>query len=77
MKNTVYLNNDDFKKQNVELGTDLPYSDDISKLNESGEIGGHHFANRLVCQAMEGCDGTFSGDWRAAEQLQYGLKQQR
>ena len=62
MKNTVYLNNDDFKKQNVELGTDLPYSDDISKLNESCEIGGHHFANRLVCQAMEGCDGTFSGE---------------
>lgn len=61
MTNTVYLNKEDYLKQNSELHTDLPYSEDISVLSKPITVGGKSFSNRLACQAMEGCDGTFDG----------------
>lgn len=61
MANTVYLNKEDFSKQNSELHTDLPYSEDLSVLSQSLTIGGKSVTNRLVCQAMEGCDGSSDG----------------
>ncbi len=39
----------------------LPYSDDVSILKTPLEINGKTINNRIVYQAMEGCDGTASG----------------
>ena len=36
----------------------LPHTDDWSSLRKSGTIGGKTVPNRIVYQAMEGCDGT-------------------
>ncbi len=40
---------------------DLPYSQDTSILNTPYSIRGKTIPNRLVCQAMEGCDGRADG----------------
>lgn len=53
--------NEDFFKQNTATGAGLPFSEDISVLGEKITIGKKTVQNRLVCQAMEGCDGTFDG----------------
>ncbi len=58
----VYTDVNEFKKQNNELGGLLPYSDDLSPLKATLEIQGHTAHNRLACQAMEGCDGTLTGE---------------
>lgn len=57
----VYTNREDFEAQNKELNTNLPITDDISVLGKSYNIGNKKVINRLVCQAMEGCDGTAEG----------------
>ena len=57
----VYTSFNEFNNQNTELETSLPFSDDVSVLGTSLEIGGKIIPNRLVCQAMEGCDGTADG----------------
>lgn len=54
----VYLNKIDFEKDN---NINLPYSDDVSALSKKDTIKGRNINNRLVCQAMEGCDGTKDG----------------
>ena len=61
MANQVYKNVLDFKNENEALGTKLPFSEDVSVLSESVQIGSRTARNRLVCQAMEGCDGTSDG----------------
>lgn len=61
MKKSVYLKKEDFLAQNAELGTGLPFSDDLSVLAQSADAGNLHIENRLACQAMEGCDGTPDG----------------
>ncbi|MBR2479409.1 MAG: flavin oxidoreductase/NADH oxidase [Clostridia bacterium] len=61
MANQVYKNVLDFKNENEALGTKLPFSEDVSVLSESVQIGSRIAPNRLVCQAMEGCDGTSDG----------------
>ena len=58
MKSKVYSSVEQFKEQNAELKTDLPISDDNSVLCQKVKIGNLELSNRLVCQAMEGCDGT-------------------
>ena len=50
-----------FLKLCEESGTSFPYSEDISCLSKSIEIAGKKINNRIVYQAMEGCDGTFDG----------------
>lgn len=57
----VYTSFNEFNNQNTELKTELPFSDDVSVLGTSVELCGKTVPNRLACQAMEGCDGTFSG----------------
>ncbi len=61
MMKKVYASKDEFEAQNKELGTALPFSQDTSVLGSPVSIGGKTAANRLVCQAMEGCDGTPQG----------------
>lgn len=57
----VYSSREEFDLQNTELGTNLPYSEDISVLKNDYKIGDKTIPNRLACQAMEGCDGTADG----------------
>lgn len=57
----VYLDVNEFKAQDAELQTKLPYSDDVDALRQEMVIAGHAIHNRLVCQPMEGCDGTAEG----------------
>ena len=57
----VYTTQEEFNIQNKETNADLPFSNDISILGESYKIGNKMIANRLACQAMEGCDGTAAG----------------
>lgn len=61
MKRQVYSNCNDFKTQNAELKTELPFLDKVEVLGQSKKIAGKKIPNRLVCQAMEGCDGTNNG----------------
>lgn len=58
----VYSTREAFQRENEELQTGLPYSDDISVLATPLRIGKRSISNRLACQAMEGCDGTFTGE---------------
>lgn len=58
---SVYMNAENFKKENEELGTGLPFSESIGILGEKTELHGKAVPNRLACQAMEGCDGTADG----------------
>ena len=57
----VYTSHSDFLKQNETYGTGLPFSADVSVLGQAKTVGGITFPNRLVCQPMEGCDGTPGG----------------
>lgn len=61
MKRTVYLTPEDFRQQAEELGLHLPYGEDLSVLAKPLTAGTLTVANRLACQAMEGCDGTADG----------------
>ena len=61
MVNKVYTTKEEFLKQNKELQTQLPFAEDVGILGEELKIGNKVFKNRLACQAMEGCDGTFDG----------------
>ncbi|MBQ9773153.1 MAG: flavin oxidoreductase/NADH oxidase [Clostridia bacterium] len=58
----VYLNTEAFQKENEELRAGLPYSADLSILKAPLQIGKTLIPNRLACQAMEGCDGTATGE---------------
>ena len=57
----VYTSFEEFLNQNRELGTALPFSQDTGVLKTPFSIGTKVIPNRLVCQAMEGCDGTADG----------------
>ncbi len=57
----VYTSIDEFNNQNLELGTGLPFEQDTEILKTPLNICGKTVPNRLVCQAMEGCDGTADG----------------
>lgn len=61
MNRRVYSDPKAFLEQNEALGTGLPYSEDVSVLGEAVSIGAHIAPNRIVCQAMEGCDGRADG----------------
>ncbi len=57
----VYIALEQFEKENKELNLNLPISPNISVLAKEYKIGNKIVPNRLVCQAMEGCDGTRDG----------------
>ncbi len=61
MERNVYSSYDDFEKQNKELHTELPFWGEVDILGQSKQIASKVVPNRLVCQAMEGCDGTPGG----------------
>ena len=61
MERRVYTDPECFRAQNEALKTCLPYSEDVKVLSEKKTIGSKTAPNRLVCQAMEGCDGTADG----------------
>ena len=61
MVRKVYTTAGEFQAQNSELDTRLPFLQDTGVLNTPFTVGGKQIPNRLVCQAMEGCDGTPSG----------------
>ena len=61
MLRSVYTDPQNFKEQDVSLGTSLPYSDNIGALAAPITIGQKVIPNRIACQAMEGCDGTADG----------------
>lgn len=53
----VYTSVDEFKIENDQL----LFDEDTAVLKTPFKVGNVTVANRLVCQAMEGCDGTASG----------------
>ena len=53
----VYTSIDEFKKENDRL----LFDEDTKVLKTPIKVGNKTAANRLVCQAMEGCDGTAEG----------------
>ncbi len=61
MQRIVYTNPQNFKEQNEQLLTSLPYAEDTSILREQVALGDRIIPNRLACQAMEGCDGKADG----------------
>lgn len=61
MNRRVYTDFSAFSEQNSQLGTGLPYSENTAILGETVTIGNKIAPNRLVCQAMEGCDGKRDG----------------
>jgi len=62
MVRKVYTNCEEFHQQNGALGTNLPFSEHTGVLSAPIAIGSKTVPNRLVCQAMEGCDGTATGE---------------
>ena len=61
MERKVYLNISDFEAQNRELGGILPEKGNVEILKDEVTAGSLKMKNRLVCQAMEGCDSTPDG----------------
>ena len=61
MTRKVYASAEEFRKQNEELATGLPFSEDTAVLAAPLTVGSRTVPNRLACQAMEGCDGTPGG----------------
>ncbi len=52
---------EDFQRQNSLSVSPLPFSEDTKALAEPFAFDGKALPNRLVCQAMEGCDGNPDG----------------
>lgn len=71
MNKKVFTSEKEFSIQNAELNTELPYLKDVSILNKKFRFGNKTIHNRLACQAMEGCDGTFSGEPDALTKRRY------
>ena len=72
MNRKIYAANEEFCNQNEALQTGLPFSEDISVLAQPLQIGTHTVANRMACQAMEGCDGTAAGEPGELTMRRYG-----
>ena len=61
MQRKVYLSSEEFLRQNNELQQPLKFTQNIDILSSPIQIGTKTIANRMVCQPMEGCDGTYDG----------------
>jgi len=62
MNRKVFATQEAFLQSNAQLHEALPYDTDLTVLASPAQICGHTVHNRLVCQAMEGCDGTATGE---------------
>ena len=71
MQRKVYTKTEDFLEQNALLNLNLPFTQDLSVLSQPLQVGKHTIANRLACQAMEGCDGTPGGSPDELTQRRY------
>ena len=72
MKRKIYTTCEEFHEQNNALGTGLPFSDDLSVLAQPLTVGARTIPNRMACQAMEGCDGTATGEPDELTMRRYG-----
>ena len=72
MKRKIYTTPQEFHEQNNALDAGLPFSDDLSVLAQPLTVGAHTIPNRLACQAMEGCDGTATGEPGELTMRRYG-----
>ncbi len=61
MNRKVYTTIEEFAQQNDTLERSLPYTKSTEALATPLILGKKTAPNRLVCQAMEGCDGTADG----------------
>ncbi len=57
----VFQTTRDFLAENEKASTRLPFTNDTAILQTKLQVGSKIIPNRLVCQAMEGCDGTPEG----------------
>lgn len=60
--NKVYSETTHFLEENQKYDNPLPYEENTDILKSEIKIGNKTVPNRLVCQAMEGCDGTRTGE---------------
>lgn len=67
----VYPDSDSFRAELDNFGVRLPWSDDISRLLESLEIGSFQLPNRLAVHPMEGFDAEESGSPGELTQRRY------
>ncbi len=67
----VFNNVNEFLEENEKLKLPLLYSDNTEVLGKELTIGKKTIPNRLVCQAMEGCDGTGDGKPDALTKRRY------
>lgn len=58
----VFMTTEEFRAANAAQGGALPFSEDTSVLKTPLTVGSKTAPNRLACQAMEGCDGTATGE---------------
>jgi len=72
MNRSVYLTIGAFCKQAQELGVTLPFVEAMDILSTPLTVGTKVIPNRLACQAMEGCDGTGTGEPDALGYRRYG-----
>lgn len=72
MKRKIYTTNQEFHEQNHALQTGLPFAEDVSVLAQPLTVGAHTIPNRMACQAMEGCDGTATGEPGELTMRRYG-----
>lgn len=72
MKRKIYTTCEEFHEQNSTLNAGLPFSEDLSVLAKPLTVGAHTIPNRLACQAMEGCDGTATGEPGELTMRRYG-----
>lgn len=61
MNRVVYKSIEEFQTDNQMLEVELPICDDVSVLKRASRVGAKKVPNRLVCQAMEGCDSNSDG----------------
>ncbi len=52
---------DEFRANLINENIQLPFDSEVSVLGEKAVIGDKVINNRLICQPMEGCDGTLTG----------------
>lgn len=72
MKRKIYTTAEEFHEQNNALQAGLPFCEDLSVLAQPLTVGTRTIPNRLACQAMEGCDGTATGEPDTLTMRRYG-----
>ena len=71
MQKKVYTSQQQFLAQKEELGISMPWMSQTDVLSQPVTLGNKTAANRLACQAMEGCDGTAGGSPDALTKRRY------